>query len=119
MSVQTNQYIIAGVELDYKACCEEHYESLSPYMDSAFDDKAAGKDGLFVLFDGMNGKYVIAGLLLARSKVYEQICDFTFKELSDGVRKKIAADINTHFSFLGGKTFTAKNIKTRLITHYR
>lgn len=61
MSVQVNTYVIYGTLLPYSAC-EDHYDALEPYMDDG------GKDGVSVLYDGMNGQYVAVGHVLAKSE---------------------------------------------------
>lgn len=66
MSVQCNTYVMWGALLPYKEF-RERYEELEPYMDSAF--KAIHHhEGLCVLFDGMCGKYVAIGHVIAKSE---------------------------------------------------
>lgn len=66
MSVQVNTYVILGVELPYKPF-KDRYDEFEPYMDSAFEG-IKNHNGLCVLFDGMDGKYIIVGRVLAKTK---------------------------------------------------
>jgi hypothetical protein len=59
MSVQTNHYIILGVRLPYKSL---EYEAVEKFTDSAWKPK---RSGFLVLFDGMNGEYIVAGRVRA------------------------------------------------------
>lgn len=70
MSVQVNTYIAFGVLLPFDTLSEDDYDKYEPYMDSAFKG-IHHHNGLCVIRDGMNGKYVIIGRVLAKSKVYE------------------------------------------------
>jgi len=74
MSVQTNQYLMYGVMLTWdewkaiekKSGKESDFDSpFEEYQeDSSYDSKIGGKDGMFCLVDGMNGKYVVVGRVL-------------------------------------------------------
>ena len=66
MSVQCNTYIVLGVKLPY----EKHgmYERFEDLMDSAYDKK---REGLTCIFDGMSGKHVILGHVIAKSDNHE------------------------------------------------
>lgn len=65
MSVQCNTYIVRGALLPY-ADFKDRYDDLEPYMDSAFKG-VHHHNGLCVIFDGMNGKYVAIGRVLAKT----------------------------------------------------
>lgn len=88
MSVQTVQYLMWALRLPYEWHEEwesEHakhfpkadfYEHFKDFIDdSAFDSKAVHKDGIFCLFDGMNGKFIFIGRVLAKAKDMEMIGD--------------------------------------------
>jgi hypothetical protein len=66
MSVQVNTYVMEGVLFEY-AALEDRYEDFEPYMDSAFEG-IKHKDGICVLFDGMNGDYVAIGRVIAKTE---------------------------------------------------
>jgi hypothetical protein len=62
-----NTYCLVGALLPY-APFESHgwYDKLEPYMDSPYEG-IKHHDGLCVLFDGMNGKYVAIGHVIAKT----------------------------------------------------
>lgn len=71
MSVQANTYIMRGAIFAYKDVeARATYERLEPYMDDAFKG-AHHNDGICVLFDGMNGNYVVAGEVYTKSRNHE------------------------------------------------
>lgn len=65
MGTQINAYVMHGVVRDYKEF-KGKFEELEPYMDSAFNG-IHHKDGVCVLFDGMGGKFVAVGRVLAKT----------------------------------------------------
>lgn len=69
MSVQINTYVLFGVLLPY-TICKEHYDALEPYTDNAFEPSFNPKNDLTVLYDGMNGDYVMIGHVVAKSENY-------------------------------------------------
>lgn len=74
MSTQLNQYIIWGKNLPYRwhkeweaANGKDFYNHFESYMsDSAFDSKIVHKEGIFCLFDGRDGGYIIIGRVMAK-----------------------------------------------------
>lgn len=86
MSTQINQYLIYGISLPYdwhkeweKAkngnlkSCEpgyvDFYTASRDYLyDSAFDANWPQKDGITLLFDGRDGRFIIIGHCLAKAK---------------------------------------------------
>lgn len=70
MSTQVNSYVMYGVVLPYELC-KGHYVMLDPYMDSPFKPEVNPKDGLTVLFDGLNGKYVAIGHVVAKTENHQ------------------------------------------------
>ena len=113
MSVQSNQYLIYGVELDYEIWGkpEGAYEMFEKYIDSAFDNEI-NPNGLHCLFDGMNGKYVILGRCIKKSKngdtIPNTVIDIVDAELSELTRLLIKAELGLD-----------EPMKLHLITHYR
>jgi hypothetical protein len=74
MSVQTNQYLFYGVMKPFeyvkqweKDNNKDFYDTFEGFMDdSAFKKTVTHNDGIFCLFDGMNGKYIIIGRVLEK-----------------------------------------------------
>ena len=68
MSVQLNTYIMWGVLLPFDEFSER--EDFEPYHDSAFKG-IHHHDGLCILSDGMNGKYMAIGHVLDKTSNFE------------------------------------------------
>lgn len=71
MSVQAPIYIMWGLMLPYPKPLEDDDANdvrFDAYRDSAFDK--APREGVTVLLDGMGGKYVAVGVVIARSGPY-------------------------------------------------
>lgn len=72
MSVQLNTYVMYGVLLPFKRnLTDDQNDILEKYQDSAFKPEFNPKDGLTVLDDGMNGRYIAIGHVVAKSANYE------------------------------------------------
>lgn len=74
MSTRTNTYVLYGVKLPYlfgrqdnDPEGDEWYQRWEPYLDNGYAETWAEKNGLTAIFDGMNGKWVFIGRVLARS----------------------------------------------------
>jgi len=76
MSVQANTYVMRGALVPYSEM-KGRYDELAPYMDSAFKG-IHHKDGVCVLYDGMNGKYVAVGRVLAKTKNHQGLDEPVF-----------------------------------------
>jgi hypothetical protein len=125
MSVQTNQYLMWGVLLPYqwskdwekahdnKSFYDEHEEFIA---DSAFSREITHEDGIFCLFDGMNGEYLVIGRVLAKSsdgellgyKLPTPVIPLTALE-----EELILGSIKRNFGIVGG------NLGFWFVTHYR
>lgn len=77
MSVQLNTYVLYGNILDYAELRARHrieggslYDLVDPYLDNAFSGETNPRDGLTVLFDGMDGKYVAVGHVIAKTESF-------------------------------------------------
>lgn len=78
MSTQINTYVLFGVVLDYEKAHKawQHddpaypdlYDVLEPFIDNAFKPETNPKDGLTVLYDGMCGKYIAVGHVIAKTE---------------------------------------------------
>lgn len=124
MGVQTNQYLIYGIKTDPKFIREwektngkDFYDEFDEFMDdSAFNRKIGQKDGIFCLYDGMSGRYLIIG------RVYQKGSDddpfvgdsepFCFDEPSESDKSKISESIERNFGLKG-------EMKMWLVTRYR
>jgi hypothetical protein len=66
MSVQLNHYVMWGLLGSY-AEFEDMHDRFEPYFDSAYADIHHHSDGLCVLYDGMDGKYIAIGHVLHKT----------------------------------------------------
>lgn len=103
MSVQTCQYLIWGIRIPYKEnnqLSETHREFMD---DSAFKDGVKHKDGIFCLFDGMNGDFIIIGRVLAKAKDGELLGSppIALSELTDLEKELILNSIHRNFNIQG------------------
>ena len=115
MSVQVNDYLIHGIKLPYESGAEDKYED---YKDSAFEG-IKEKNGLCVICDGMNGKYIFIGHVLAKSKDEERIADepicINKEDVDRFARGRIAYLIYKEFNL----EISTTDVKLWLVTHYR
>ncbi len=112
MSVQRNIYLLRGTVQPYGLHKDRH-DVLEQYMDSAFKG-IHHHDGLCVLFDGMHGKYVAFGRVLAKSANMQgfepelvQVPPFDLDN-SKEFQEKLSALVGTFCT-----------VNDYLITHYR
>lgn len=76
MSTQVNTYVLWGLILPYEEVNalpggeDSAYDRAEPYTDSAFDEDVNPKNEVTILFDGMNGKYVAVGHVIAKTRDY-------------------------------------------------
>lgn len=118
MSVQSNTYVLVGVMLPYDHFTEEqHEELLPPYRDSAYKG-IEHHNGLCVITDGMSGKYVAIGRVLAKSD--DQNGNYGFNEPVDldnasspELRNEVEELIYEHFGF------EDPSVRDWVFTHYR
>lgn len=102
MSTQINQYLMWGISLPYKWHQEWEkqnekpdgfYEEFEDFMDdSAFSADIQHKDGIFCLFDGCNGSFIIIGRVLAKSKDGDHIAEGKPLKIADtltGLEKEL------------------------------
>lgn len=81
MSVQVATYVLYGVILDYKLAQEsiegededvDFYDRCESYMDNSFNvDSINPKGNVTLLFDGMGGKYIAVGHVIARTEDWQ------------------------------------------------
>lgn len=125
MSVQVNQYYCFGYMLPYKEALEVldtklgsedlREELLDNFHDSAFDSKIVDIDGVSLVLDGMNGKYVFFGKIYQKSKSYEHLDTVIFKK----PKKYVKLMVNYKFKEYFGDAFFDLKPQTFLLTHYR
>ena len=69
MSVTKDEYVIVGVNIGYDNFDSEKDEDLMLY--GGVDKFGSGSNPFGVLYDGMNGKYAIAGKVIAHGDMYD------------------------------------------------
>lgn len=124
MSTQINQFLIYGLKVPAKwpeqwnkkhlKEGKEWYDTFEGFMDdSAFTAKVKHKDGVFMLYDGMNGDYIIIG------KVHKKTSDGEFidgplciSDLPTEDKDAISESIKRNFDLEG-------ELKWYFVTHYR
>lgn len=86
MSTQCNTYVMIGAVLPYGPF-QGKSDELDPWRDSAFKG-IEHRNGITVLYDGMNGEYVAVGKVLAKTENWRGFedpvplaGDLTIKEL--------------------------------------
>ena len=75
MSTQTNQYFMYGKLVPYnwhkeweKETGKNFHKTFDKFMeDNAYDTITKHKDGIFCLFDGRDGRYIIIGRVLQKT----------------------------------------------------
>jgi hypothetical protein len=122
MSTQINQYLMWATRLPYEGMKEwekqhekDFYDSFEDFMeDSAFSSEVEHKDGIFCLFDGMNGQYIFIGKVLAKSKEGSFLGDSILAIKKPAVREQsiIRNSVLRNFEVEG-------KFDLYLITHYR
>ena len=68
MGTERVDYIILGMKFDYKTFMVIHEgDNFDEWEDNPYREEITTNDRHIVLIDGMNGQYVIAGLIIAKS----------------------------------------------------
>lgn len=119
MSVQANTYIMRGALFSYDAVKsqlgDDYDAKLEPYMDSAFKG-VQHRDGLCVLCDGMNGKYVAIGQVIAKTENHQGFDEvYGFADGSFGPNKDLV--LKDRIEILTG--INDAKIEWLVLTHYR
>lgn len=124
MSVQCNTYVMIGAMFSYDELKakfssdkdddeDSFYERFDPYTDNAFKG-ISGKDGITVLFDGMNGDYIAIGKVLAKSENHQGLQK---PVIIESVDPDLSADLRRKISDLTKQTVV--EIRPLVISHYR
>ena len=124
MSTQTNQYLMYGINVPVKWIKEwnkneknsgkDWYNTFESFMDdSPYNSKVNHKDGIFMLYDGMNGDYIIIGKVEKKSSDGEFIDGpIALTDLPTTQKDAIAESIKRNFDLEG-------EMKWWFVTHYR
>jgi len=123
MGVAATHYVVLGVAITEEAQVkeffrldEEHHELMDTYDDNGYKEEISpSESGIHVIVDGMNGKYVVVGKILAKG-VHSGL-DLT--EVSDINKqyKKIYPEILKLDQALGTK-FGGLDAKVIAFTHW-
>lgn len=117
MSVRTNQYLIQGVKLPYNSH-QSRYDDYEPYFDDGRSLVIKPYKGLNVIFDGMNGKFIIIGRIIVKAVIDESIAGpIKIPEIDSNTADMIANLINVSFPD-PDINFEAVDIGTWIVTHY-
>lgn len=119
MSTQSNTYIMVGVMLSYDHFDDVHddpFVALEPYMDSAYKG-IEHHNGLCVIYDGMGGRHIAIGRVLAKSD--DQNGNYGFNQPIDAtaamtpeLHKEVTTLIQQQFDM-------APDVRLWAFTHYR
>ena len=125
MSVNQNIYVIWGVRLNYddfytllknkyNLTTDEVYDQIiEEYRDSAFEG-IKHKNKLCVIMDGMCGKYVIIGYVIAKSDENQQGLEevIAIQALPSKLKKQIKTNLREIFDI-------EENPQWLIVNHYR
>lgn len=117
MSTQSNTYMMVGAKLPYDQFTEEqHEELLDTYRDSAYKGIQHHND-LCVVVDGMSGRYVFIGRVLAKTD--DQNGNYGFYNPIDAtaaMTPELQAEVTTLIQQQFG---LALDVRLWAFTHYR
>lgn len=121
MSVQVNTYVIIGYKFEYSEFNERYkgdpgYDLISNIEDTAFEG-INNKNGLTVLFDGMNGEYVIVGHVLEKTREDQHFNKVIEIDSSSKMSEMVTGLLNLYFK--EDDYFLQEEIKTYVVSHYR
>jgi hypothetical protein len=116
VSTQLNTYVLVGVKLPYDHFAgddaDADFEKLEPYMDSAYRG-IHHHNGLCVLFDGMNGKYIAAGRVLAKTGESDGFNSAIDANMSPELKAEVEALLQKHLKI------ETPDVRVWVISHYR
>ena len=124
MSVQTNQYLMYGIMKPYSFVKQweeekqkDFYDTFEEFCDdSAYKPEVIHKDGIFCLFDGMNGKFIIIGRVIHKTTDDDPFMasgyPITFADFTPLEKELITNSIRRNFNIEG-------ELKHYFVTHYR
>ena len=120
MGVNANTYVAYGIKYDYTTCPiydksnSDSYDRLAPYMPS-WNKPALGRK-LSVIFDGMSGKYIFVGKVLAEAS-QEDGGDLEWMELiiTEQLKQEVIASFKDIFNL---DISNSPDLKLYAFTHY-
>ena len=124
MSTQINQYFMYGIAVPYKWHKEweketgkNFHDTFEEFMyDSAFSAEIKHKDGIFCLFDGRDGKYIIIGNVLYKTDNDNPFLGdsepLKVPEIGEYERAMIEINVERYFGLKG-------DFHYYFVTHYR
>jgi hypothetical protein len=114
MSTRVNTYVMVGALFPYDAL-KGAYDRLEPYMDSPFTMNIEHREGLCVLYDGMNGEYVAIGRVLEKTGNHDFFeYPIRIAPLGDTERQSLHDDIRRLIQLEGD--FSVQHL---VISHFR
>ena len=130
MGTELMNYAILGVKLPYPEMADDNedaQEKCEEYFDSAYNTDIEGKNGINVIFDGMNGQYVFAGQILEKWNEssggleptdFERVYDFYSLRESIAAALDLAFGPNGSISVLSKKEITVDDISLWVFSHW-
>lgn len=118
MSTQTNQFLMWAIRLPFsfskdwtaenhkRGGEQEFYEHFEKFIcdDSAYEDDIKHEDGIFLLMDGRDGRFIFIGRVLAKAKDEDLLGDdkpVEVKQLTESEKEFIKESVNRNFSVAG------------------
>ena len=114
MSVSFNQYLMLGIKRPIeKGTLYEVYED---YIDNGYKPDIIHKNGLSCIYDGMDGKYIILGRIIQKSRLNQPLDGvFTIDPVDVERAELIAGLINLSFPMV---PVHFSEMKFWFVTHY-
>jgi hypothetical protein len=114
MSTSTTQYIITGVNLPIGK--DDEYEIYEPFMDNGHDTAIKHKNGIAVIYDGFNGKFLLIGRIKHKSEMNQPLDGpYSFSTVGIDDAEMLCGLINLSFPNL---KIEPMDINTWLVTKY-
>ncbi len=115
MSSNSNSYVILGVRLDFeKYGSDTFFEKYSEYDDNSFKG-IEHHNGLAMLFDGMNGNYIIIGEIKEKTEQHQGFSDIVIADRWESEKPHIKALIQQYFTEIEPPDLF---IASYVLTHY-
>lgn len=123
MSTKQNQYFMYGILMSYdwskaweKKTGKNFHETFDEFMnDDSYSELVRHKDGIFCLFDGRDGEYIIIGRVLNKTSCDEPFlgdeAPLKIPDLNEYERTIIEQTVHRHFKLKGSFGFY-------FVTHY-
>lgn len=123
MSIQTNQYFMYGITVPYEwhkqweeKTGKDFHETFEEFMDdNSFTTQVNHKEGIFCLFDGRDGRYIIIGRVLEKTSDHDPFLasgkPLQVPELDELERMMIETNVERYFDLTG-------DFHYYFVTHY-